>query len=376
MTIAELFINLGVKGNEKAVKATEGVKSSLSGVASEGLAAKAAIIGVMYGLERLMAQSGKTGTSLTQFSAFTGISAETLQRWQYAARQAGESSDELTGNIKAVQGSMTAMLTGHGAPEGMAMLANKVGFDSTKARDTMYVMQKLQEYANATKDTPDLANRVMGSFGLSEGTIASMRRNAFNADTLGKAPIYSDKEASQLNKVDVAWANLGDNIEKAMGHLTAKHGMSLVKDISGVVGEVFKLLDAFVKLAEKLEVLKWIGEVFKGWGLIFNGISSVVSSLTDKGVNKTIDNAAKGLWQATKGAAGSATTPGNMSNEEVQRMLSPNMNSNGTVKTNNIQLNQNLHFQHDGKDHKRTGDSTKKAVQDALRQMPAQNQGS
>jgi hypothetical protein len=42
----------------------------------------------------------------------------------------------------------------------------------------------------------------------------------------------------------------------------------------------------------------------------------------------------------------------------------------------NINVNQNLHFQHDGKDHKKTGDSTHKAVKDAFRQMSAQGQGS
>lgn len=372
MTIAELWVNLGVKGSEKAVKATEGVKSSLGGVASEGLAAKAAIIGVMYGLERLMSQSGKTGTSLTQFAAFTGLSAETLQRWQYAARQAGESSDELTGNIKSVQGAMTAMLTGHGAPEGMAMLANKVGFDATKARDTFYVLNKLQEYANATKGTPDLANRVMASFGLSDGTIAAMRRNAFQAKTLSAAPIYSDKETNQLNKVDVAWSNLGQKIEMAMGHLTAKHGMGLVKDISTLTSEVLKMADAFTILVEKLQVLQLIGEAFKGWGLIFKGVTDVVNTVgKDKGgVLHGILNQGKssltGLGQAGKGAF--------MSLQDS--IAAPSVKSTGGNKTNNTNINQNLHFQHDGKDHKRTGDSTKKAVQDALRQMPAQNQGS
>lgn len=372
MTIAELFVNLGVKGTEKTTKMIGGVKDALGNVSHEGLAAKAAIIGVMYGLERLMSQSGKTGTSLVQFASFTGLSAETLQRWQYAARLAGESSEELLGNVKSVQGAMTAMLTGHGAPEGMAMLANKVGFDPSKARDTFYVLNKLQEYANATKNTPDLANRVMASFGLTDGTIAAMRRNAFQAKTLSQAPIYSDRETSQLNKVDVAWGELGHKIEMAMGHLTAKHGLELVGDISKVVSQVMKLADAFIILGEKLQLLHWVDEMFKGWTMIFQQLTSVVDAIgknkggTMKGIMEQGSGFLHNLGQAGKGAFETFT-------ENASRPKAV-MVGGGANQTNHI--TQSLHFQHDGKDHARTGHEVKKAVQGALRQMPAQNQGS
>ncbi len=373
MTIAELFVNLGVKGTDKAAKEIGNVKNAMGEVASSGLAAKAAILGVMYGLERLMSQSGKSGTSLTQFAAFTGLSAETLQRWQYAARLAGESSDELTGNIKSVQGAMTAMLTGHGAPEGMAMLANKVGFDPSKARDTFYVLNKLQEYANATKNTPDLANRVMASFGLTDGTIAAMRRNAFQAKTLSQAPIYSDRETQQLNKVDVAWSELGHKIEMAMGHLTAKHGLGLVKEISQITDQVMKLIDAFVTLAEKLKVFQLIGEAFKGWNLIFKGLNGTVDA-----INKNKGGTVQGIKDQGKSFMESIRLAGQGAFETLTESASrPKVAlAGGGGATHNTNIHQNLHFQHDGKDHARTGDSVKKAVQGALRQMPAQNQGS
>ncbi len=42
--------------------------------------------------------------------------------------------------------------------------------------------------------------------------------------------------------------------------------------------------------------------------------------------------------------------------------------------TTNVNVNQNLNFQHDGKDHKRTGDSVKKAVETSYRQLSSQSQ--
>lgn len=374
MTIAELFVNLGIKGDSKAIKATKEVKTSLADVASSGLAAKAAIIGMMYGLERLMSSSAKTGTTLTQFAAFTGLSAENLQRWQYAAMQAGESSEELMGNVKAVQGAMTNMLTGHGAPEGMAMVANKVGFDANKARDTFYVLQKLQEYANKTKDTPDVSNKVLASFGLSEGTIAAMRRNSFRAEQLAKAPIYKDKEVDQLNKVDVAWANLGRTFEMAIGHLTAKHGMGIIADINKVVPAVMHMVKAFLELAEALKVVQVLGKVFEGWGYIFEGISSVVGGVKDM-VSATPEDRAKAqakfdmdqkaMTEKTMGA------PRNEAYYRAQQEKARNESKSSKEKG----INMTVH-NHGVKDAKDGAHHVKKAVQDSFRQMHAQGQGS
>ena len=40
--------------------------------------------------------------------------------------------------------------------------------------------------------------------------------------------------------------------------------------------------------------------------------------------------------------------------------------------TSNVEVNQTLNFQHDGKDHKQTADSVKKAAQHFVRQNPSQ----
>lgn len=48
----------------------------------------------------------------------------------------------------------------------------------------------------------------------------------------------------------------------------------------------------------------------------------------------------------------------------------------GAGSTQNIEVNQTLKFEHDGTDPKKTGDSVKKSVKDAFRQLSAQSQGS
>lgn len=366
MTIAEFFVNIGIKGDGGVKKGLQGVKGGLSDVKSMSLEAKAAIIGAIYALERMMSTSAKSGTGFMNFATLTGQSAEELQRWQYAARQVGVAGEEMEGSFKAVQQAMTNMLLGKGAPEGMAMLANKVGFDPAKARDTFYVMEQLQKFA---KTVPaDVGNNMMKSFGVSDNVISAMRQNAFRPEVRNKAPMYSDSEIGRLQKVDVAWANLGNKFQMAMGHLTAKHGLGMVKEISQLADQVLKLLSAFTLLAEKLELIKGIGKVFEGWTKIFEGVTAIASGkvsikdITD-GYKDFVVGAGTSLQEAVYG-------------KDYQEAVAPPTKGAGKEKpTQNINVNQNLNFQHDGKDAKKTSGSVHKAVKDAYRQMSAQGQG-
>lgn len=374
MKIAELFVNLGVKGNDSADRALKGVKTGLGDVKSMGLETKAMIAAVVYGLERMMSQSAQMGTGLINFASLTGISAKSLQQWQYAARQAGVSGEELTGSLKAVQNSMTNMLLGKGAPEGMAMLANKVGFDPKRARDTLYVMQQLQKFAQQVPQ--DVGNSMLKSFGLGEGTIAAMRRNMFTDANFKKAPTYSDGEIGSLNRADVAWANLGQKIQMAFGHLTAKHGTSIVGDLAKITDSVLKLADALIILSEKWGVFQAMGHVLEG----IANTAKLLVEITDKVGGKQSKKGDllysegemfPGLSDSPVGKLFKSLTSGSAASPpvDVSKIPVPAM-------PQNINVNQTLNFQHDGKDAKKTGSSVHKAVKDAYRQMSAQSQGS
>jgi len=379
MTIAQFFVELGIKGSDKTINAFKSVKNGLGEIKSMSFATKAAIAGALYGLERMMSQSAQLGTGLTNFTALTGLSAKNLQQWQYAARQAGVSSEEFTGNLKGVQSAMTNMLMGKGAPEGMGLLANRVGFDPARARDTFYVMEQLQKFAQSGVPE-DLANNVMKSFGLGEGTIAAMRRNVFRPEIFAKAPTYSAGETKQLDRVNVAWSNLGQKIQMAFGRFTARHGMQLVTDISKITDQVVKLTDAFMKLADKLKFFQGIGKVFEGWTMIFNGLTGAVNEVTGNkgGVLEGLKNVGSDIFKGASDAAKGAylTLTENDDNMPVtkrgaiaERSVAPRMNAPKTTNNNqNVVVNQNLNFQHDGKDHAQTSKSVKDAVQKAYRQ--------
>lgn len=380
MTVGELFVNLGIKGSEKTVGALTNVKKGMGDVASVSLEAKAAIIGAMYALERLSAQSGAMGTNLANFNALTGLNVKSLQQWQFAARQAGLSGDEFAGSIKALQSNMTNMLLGKGAPEGMGLLASTVGFDPKRARDTFYVLEQLQKFAQ--KVPPDIAKNVMSTFGISEGTIAAMRRNAFEANIFRKAPIYSDREIAMLDRANIAWSNLGMKIEMAIGKFNARHGLQLINDISNITTQVVKLGEEFTKLSEKISLFEGLGHAAEG----FANVLKLINELLDRLGGGT---AKKGdLLYTSPGQSllpGFADSPvGKFFRELVGGDVAPPPQflhlplpiNPGQKTPQNINVHQTLEFRHPGTDHLKTADSVRKAVQDSYRQMSAQGQGS
>lgn len=412
-----MFLSIGVRGADKTVGALTNVKKGLSETASISLEAKASILATMYALERLFATSGKAGTDLTNFNAVTGESVKTLQQYQYAARQVGVSNQDVENSFKGLQSTMTKTLMGEGAPKGLARVGLLTGGISQKdiqdyAKQPELLIQKLQEYSKKETNV-GLRNETLKSFGISEGMIAGLSRNAFRPEVLKKAPTYSTNEIGQLDKANIAWSNLGNKIEMAVGHFNAKHGGQLVGDISKIVNEVVKLVEAFTKLSEKLHVFELIGKAFEGWGEILTGVSDTIDSITGavadpKKRQPLIHNAIEGgknvlgfanyLGEAL-GDRVSSALPGLQTMLTAEAMGNPspvqkpqilgkqsvvpnsakgNISNTGTLAkgTQNNTVKIDNHFQHPGTDHKKTGDSIKHSVQQAYRQMSAQSQGS
>ncbi len=379
MNIAELFINLGVKGAEKTVSALGNIKKGLGEVSSMSIEAKAGILGAMYGLERMMAISGAAGTGLTNFSALTGLSAQSLQQWQYAARQAGVSSDELTGSLKGVQNSMSNMLMGKGAPEGIALVSKAVGgLDPTKYRDTFYMMTQLQKAMQTM--SVEQGNIAGKSFGLSEGVIAGMRRNVFTPEMFAKAPTYSPNEIKSLDKSNIGWANLGNKIEMGFGHINAKHGQQLVADISKLVTETMKFIEALTVLAEKFKIFETIGVVFDGITKAMRLMNGESLEDVQKGQGKKRAFGEGTHWMNAiewvedkylemKEKGHPANSTGAMLGAGMMGVMPP------TAPVHNTTITQHITHHGDAKDTKAVKDSHRQGINHAYRQNPAQRRG-
>lgn len=278
-TIAELFVQLGIKGADKTVVSINAVSSSIKETAAVSLEAKAAILGTMYALEQFFAKSGAAGTALQNFNTLTGISTQKLQEYQYAARQMGVSNDETTSTFKNLQSAMEKQLLGVSRVSTWSQLSAKLGgtlgvADVNKfAKDPALLMQKLQEYARIEQDVAK-RNETLRGFGISDNMIAALSKGAFNQDAFAKAPKYSDREIGSLNAANIAWSNLSNTIEMAIGHLNAAHGQQLVKDFQILVNIGLKFADVLLKVAERTHF-------FEGLQAGFNFVIAAAKDVID-----------------------------------------------------------------------------------------------
>lgn len=278
MTIAELFITLGVKGSDKANRELKTTKTGLNDIKSSSLAAKAAILGVIYGIERLSMGVAREGAGLTEFAEATGLSIEQLQKWQYATRQFGVDAGEVEQSVRGIQNAMTDMLLGKGAPAGIEIIGQRVGLDQSKVRDTFYVLEKLQEFAKSN-DEVDVNKRLLANFGISDKMFQALRRARSDVKNI-KADMFKGGEARQLERVNAAWENLGRSIKLTLGHVVASKGIFAI----GALGNSFKVLKEFggwlTDVTKKYEVLGIAAAaVAVSIGLAFAPLTTIATGL-------------------------------------------------------------------------------------------------
>lgn len=446
MNIAELVLNLGVKGSDKTAAALGSMQKGLKDTSSMALETKVALAGAVYALERLFAASGQRGTDLANFNTLTGVSVQRLQQYQYAARQVGASNEEMEGTFKGLQAQMTEQLTGGHGPAGFAHVAKVLGINITQrdvaefAKKPEKLIQILQDYAQKEKDI-GMKRKTLGTFqGVTDNIQTGLSRGVFNEGNLRKAPTYKEKEVGALNEANIAWSNLRNKIEMSIGKFNAEHGNELVSGISRITDQVLKLVEAFSKMADKLELFRWFGEMIKGWTSILGVVTEGVEH-PEGLLNKTKETVQGAFISATEGptrskeeetlasrirqrrktgqpvpanydedgyavapkspaaaaparspvsantptspvGAPAARSPATKAKTQREGQVIPITAAvrvatpvvlptvNNTSNTHQVNVNQTLQFNHDGKEAQKIGSDHKKAANEAYRQMP------
>lgn len=270
----ELFVEIGVKGAKAAGEAISGVKDWLGDMSTQGIAAKAAIIGALYAMERFATNSMQLGTNMHQFGLYTGLSTQMLQKWQYAMQQSGVSADDVQSSIVNVQKTMGDLRAFGKEPAGMRQLQAVLGnFDFSKATDMNYVMEQLRRYAQKEQNTT-VRNSVLSSFGLSQSMIAGM--SEFKGD-INKQPVMFSKDTEdQLNRANIALMNLKRNWTIFQAEMTAKYAIPIVQEL----GELWKGLQGIGRLLDQFKELK-VAAIALGavLALTFAPITSAVAGI-------------------------------------------------------------------------------------------------
>lgn len=258
MTVAELFVNIGLKGADKTTKGLSNIGKELKDVSNAGLATKAALLGVFVGLERLTGWASQIGMDMTKFTTVTGISAQELQKWTYAANRYDVSAEEMMTTIKGVSAAMADMRLGKGAPESLGILAKYVGFDQKKADDTLYVISKIQEFIKSGAASPAIVNQLTKAFGISENVFQMLANMSLEKDKLSQSQFITDSEISRLTNVNKQWKDLWYTIRTIGIKLVASEGAIAVNQLAKAFQFLGSTATAISRLLNEFKTLKTV----------------------------------------------------------------------------------------------------------------------
>lgn len=284
MNVGELFISIGLKGADNAQKGLRGIGKGMTDLKNSSLEAKAAMVAMVYTLERWTIGSAQKGTELRKFADYTGLSTDKLQRWQYAARQSSVSTDEMETSIKGLQSAMAKMTDlNEGAPgKGFGLFVDKVKFDTNQANDVDYVLKKMQQFSRLKDVKVSTQNEILKNLGLTENMIQFLRTTNLDVNKLTPKQYnpYSKAEFTQLDKVTVAWSNFWDKINKTGGRLTAKNGLALIQTVSRAFDGLAVAADSIGKLIHDFPTAaKAAGVFFTAILAYLNPITALISSI-------------------------------------------------------------------------------------------------
>lgn len=284
-TIAELFVNLGIKGSEKTVGALTQVKSGLGEVKTMSLEAKAAILGAAYALESMFARAGQRGLSLTNFAATMGQGmAQTLQQYQYIGRQFGVTNEEMASSFQNIQTMMSNIMIKGQVPEWFNRVAQVAGIHREDlprmAEHPEEFIQAMQRYA-ALETDPMLRNQAMKSLGMSTNMNASLVQQRFTPQALNSAEIENDKTLQANTRSQAALDRLKSHVGVSIDKFFGAHGEDIVDKITPLVAKIGEIAEAFDRVAIHFDIFQKIGVIFDGWKIALNGLVTLIDAFID-----------------------------------------------------------------------------------------------
>jgi hypothetical protein len=395
MQVGELFVAIGVKGTEKTISAFNNVQKGIGEVKKVSLETKAAILGAIYALEKLMSSSAQKGQDLGALSGYLGDNVKVIQQLEYAAQQAGISVQEFRSSLMSLYQAIGNIRAGEGAPKWFSFFAQSVGgFDIEKAYvDREYVLKKIQQFArmNFSGDELILRNKALEGFGLSPDFIGKLHnKDVFTNPYQFKAPIYSEGQVKSLGNVSVGWENLKTKWEVFFGKFTADKGEKIVTNLTKLSDALIKLATALGNLLEKTgaidllqKLIDWTIIILDTLGYYLNkNVNDVKKS---EEVKKTEE---KSLFKEALKLTGTIIKEELFNNNEkdyresLSNLFNFSPNQSGIItpptpllpsqarNTTSASVNQNIYFQHAGNDYNRVKDSMKQVILDTWNQLP------
>lgn len=253
MKIAELFIQLAIKGAGKAKEGLTGVHKALQGARDTSWELKAGIFGAVVALEEITRRAVLSAVDLKNFAGATGLSTLELQKWGYWAEINDVKAENMASTIKGLQAAQSALRLGQGVPAGA------VYFGLNQANNPIEMMgeiqKKLRQIGTDQKEIGN-ARTMAATLGISDDMFAALRIGTVGFAGLRKEMMLTGKEQQELLKLNRQWNDfwltLKGSSNKTVANDLAGPVTDFVHTLRNAVVEVAELSDKFNKAVGRM----------------------------------------------------------------------------------------------------------------------------
>lgn len=282
MNVGELFVKIGVQGADKASKEISGMGRALTDVSAKGLAAKAAVLGLVYGVTKLVTGAATVGQSLFNFGINTGKSTDELQRWAVSLREGGASLEDVRGSVENLQRNLGEMAINgkpiFGLDEIQKILGN-VDVKRLQDGDIFYAMQMFRDFA---KSEPNVAvrNDILSQNGMGGSIEAGLIKGRDVSGIGSNEGQLSEKQIERAHRMNVQLQTLTASFQKFQMGVALAFGPQLLSILQNAFTGVNKLIKSFTDMTKQAPqlatALKVIGVVI---AFYFAPLTTIVAGL-------------------------------------------------------------------------------------------------
>lgn len=252
MKVADLFVSIGLKGGEQVGKGLSGISKGMKGLVSDSVEAKVAVLGLAYGLERMVSSLGDKAIGWQQMAATSNIDAMFMQKWERAAVKNKVSADDMSASIYGVGKALAKMRVEGKSIDALGVIQQhtKGPLDLDRAyADTSYFFDKVHEYALNKSQDSATKSLFLDTLGLSRG-VQSLLMTAQAADfVIPKGKSFSADEIKAAAKAGKELSGFFLDATIAGQKLVAIFSLGAVREFGHALAGAEKILKSIESMA-------------------------------------------------------------------------------------------------------------------------------
>jgi hypothetical protein len=208
LNIGELFVQLGVKADTFTVK---DFSRAIGNLPLSIASALTALTGMNLGFIALTSHTLDMANNLSLFRSETGLSTDTLQRWQQTAAKVGVSGDAVTNSILGISNAIV-QITRFGAA-GPAIAFGRLGISDWATKDPFQLLTELRSRYKTMDPNEFRAYAQQIGVGPELTRVFDMSPGKFNA-SMSSGPAMSNRDLQTMADFQVALAAFTLEVQK------------------------------------------------------------------------------------------------------------------------------------------------------------------